>query len=113
MAYEQFTWGGTIDSGDSDVTFNVLSSKMGDGYEVRIGDGIDLKKQVEPVTIRGSKALVKQVTDFLDRHEGWRAFLYTPPDDVMGYYYCPGYRRRGFGGDNAQVSFSLVKTTKA
>ncbi|HGH7301473.1 TPA: phage tail protein, partial [Pseudomonas aeruginosa] len=41
---------------------------------------------------------IKAVMDFLDRHTGARAFLWTPPLGGLGLYTCAGYRPVNLGG---------------
>lgn len=114
MAIENFGWCPARDSGAGDVVPLTRESRMGEGYTVTMSEGINPWKQTHPVTIRGSKAMVKEVMDFLDRHGGYKAFTFTPPLGRQGYYYAPnGYKPLPLGGDNAQVSMVLVQTFKA
>ena len=62
-----------------EIRHRTLSAKFGDGYEQAAGDGINTKVQRWPLTFSGSKAEILAIQDFLDRHGGWKRFLWTPP----------------------------------
>lgn len=78
MAIETFTWA-TESGGEGDITFATRSAQFGDGYKQLVSEGLNSKSQSWPVSITGPAATIKAAMDFLDRHAGARAFLWTPP----------------------------------
>ncbi|MBR7961422.1 phage tail protein [Burkholderia vietnamiensis] len=97
MADETFTW--SVRTGDTgQIDFKVRAAPFGDGYQQRVGDGINAKRAKWPITVVGTLAEVQPITDFLDRHAGVKAFLWTSPLGVSGRYTCASYSpRRGAG----------------
>ncbi|WP_410963171.1 phage tail protein [Salmonella sp. SAL04292] len=45
----------------------------------------------------------------MDRHEGYRSFLWTPPGGVQGRYRCNGYKLRPLGAGLHELSFTFVQ----
>lgn len=78
MAIETFPWA-TESGGEGDITFATRSAQFGDGYKQLVSEGLNSKSQSWPVSITGPAATIKAAMDFLDRHSGARAFLWTPP----------------------------------
>ncbi|END0094500.1 phage tail protein [Pseudomonas aeruginosa] len=97
MAIETFTWT-TESGGEGDITFATRSAQFGDGYKQLVSEGLNSKSQSWPVSITGPAATIKAAMDFLDRHAGARAFLWTPPLGGLGFYTCAGYRPVNLGG---------------
>ena len=97
MADETFTW--AVRTGDSgQIDFKVRAASFGDGYQQLVGDGINSKRAKWPVTVIGTLMEVQPVIDFLDRHGGAKAFLWTSPIGVQGRYVCASYvPKRGAG----------------
>ncbi|KPE40985.1 phage tail protein [Pseudomonas aeruginosa] len=80
------------------MTFATRSAQFGDGYKQLVSEGLNSKSQSWPVSITGPAATIKAAMDFLDRHAGARAFLWTPPLGGLGFYTCAGYRPVNLGG---------------
>ncbi|SFX17813.1 Phage-related protein [Pseudomonas sp. NFACC49-2] len=87
MAIETFTW--PTQRGESpEITYRVRTTRFGGGYKQTAGDGPNNKEDSYPITFSGSKARVKEIMDFLDRHAGNKAFLWTTPLGELGLFTC-------------------------
>ncbi|MGX5725680.1 phage tail protein [Metapseudomonas otitidis] len=78
----------------------VLENRFGDGYVQRIGVGLNNQSQQWSVSVTGTfgqRNDIAPVRAFLDRHQGWRSFLWTPPGGEQGLYIANGYRTRAQG----------------
>lgn len=65
----------------------VLENRFGDGYVQRIGVGLNNQSQQWSVSVTGTfgrRNDIAPVRAFLDRHQGWRSFLWTPPAASRG-----------------------------
>lgn len=85
---ETFNW--LINVGaEADVQQETLESQFGDGYSQALGVGINNQKQVWNVEVTGTYGGnhdIADIRDFLDRHKGFRSFLWTPPGGKQGRY---------------------------
>ncbi len=109
MAIERFTWK-TEKGAEGDIAQRVRTKKFGDGYEQAVADGINNKAQSWPVTFTGMKARAKEIMAFLDRHQGSKAFLWTPPLGDLGLYKCGGYRAAHRGGQVYAITATFEQT---
>ncbi|MNJ71201.1 phage tail protein [Pseudomonas sp. R32] len=109
MAIETFTW--PVQTGEQgDVTFAVRTKRFGDGYEQSVGESLNNRSQSWPVSYTGQKTRVKQIMDFLDRHKGSKAFLWTPPMGELGLYKCASYKPSNRGGIVYTISATFTQT---
>lgn len=93
---------------DGEVTQNTWENDFGDGYTQAGGIGINTKRQIWNMTYSGLLAPgsdLKGVWEFLDRHEGYKSFLWTPPGGVQGRYRCNGYKPRPLGAGLYTLTF--------
>jgi len=106
MAIERFSW--PIEKGATgSIKPRTRSKQFGDGYSQSVSDGINNKVQSWPISYTGSADRVKEIIAFLDRHQGAKAFLWTPPLGELGLYKCPdGYQPSHKGG----AVYSLAAT---
>lgn len=87
MAIETFTW--STQHGDApEITYRVRTAQFGDGYKQVASDGPNNKEDSYPITYTGSLARVQEIMDFLDRHAGAKAFLWTTPLGQLGLFSC-------------------------
>ncbi|HCF6345162.1 phage tail protein [Pseudomonas aeruginosa] len=86
---------------------------FGDGYVQSGGTGINTRSETwDGMTIIGRLEAGDDLLGaraFLDRHEGYRSFLWTPPGGVQGRYRCNGYKLRPLGGGLYELSFTFVQ----
>lgn len=110
---ETFTWSPEQQNVTEEVQFRVLSAKFGDGYEQSAGDGLNTKESTWPLTFFGTKERIDQIRAFLDGHEGWRAFLWTPPRETQAIAVkCKAYSRPHGGGDTWRLSATFERGFK-
>ncbi|WP_080220362.1 phage tail protein [Salmonella enterica] len=85
---------------DSEPQVTVV--KFGDGYEQRRPTGINNNLKKYSVTIRVDREHTSYLEEFLSRHNGAKAFLWTPPYDYRQIrVVCSRWRSRA----------GLIKTT--
>lgn len=85
---------------DGEVKQSTWENDFGDGYIQAGGTGINTKSQTWSLShtgllVAGEEALA--IRDFLDRHEGYRTFFWTPPGGAQGRYRAKGYKIRPRG----------------
>ncbi|MBC2680630.1 phage tail protein [Pseudomonas baltica] len=85
MAVEEFTWCARID-GTSTPEYRVRTSKFGDGYEQVAGDGLNNRSDSWALTFAVGEKAALEIKAFLDRHGGFKSFLWTPPLGELGFY---------------------------
>lgn len=85
MAVETFTWCPKVEP-TSAPEYRVRSSKFGDGYEQVVGDGINNKVDGWPLTFVVAETGAVEIKAFLDRHGGFRSFLWTPPLGQLSFF---------------------------
>ena len=100
---QTFVWTPLLEATGS-ASFSVLSARYGDGYEQTAKNGINNKSQSWPLTFRGKDTKIRPIRDFLDAHEGARAFLWTPPLGAQGYYKCRTYTLKPLGLNNYELA---------
>ncbi|WP_295460507.1 phage tail protein [uncultured Pseudomonas sp.] len=98
MAVETFTWDPRPDA-EGTATYRTRKTPLGDGYAQVVGDGLNNKSQSWPLTFKGGEATIVAIRDFLDRHAGYRSFLWTPPLGAVGFYIAGEHRLAAHGAD--------------
>ena len=103
--------------------YAVLSAPMGDGYVQRAGDGINTRRDSWNLTARGfwsslnnpscTNGLgqnVKGITEFIDRHQGYKSFQWTAPDGTDAYWTCAGVAKVKESPRVMSLTFTFVRT---
>lgn len=73
----------------------VLLSKFGDGYEQRLGDGINLITRKWSISfISKTIAQADAIDAFFVARNGIEAFNWTPPSGIPGVWICRTWNRR-------------------
>lgn len=62
-----------------DTALKVKKTKFGDGYQQKAGYGINAKDITWNIVVDNDGPVVKAAREFLDRHEGYIPFQWTPP----------------------------------
>lgn len=96
--------------GDGEVSQRIWENEFGDGYVQAGGIGINTKSQVWNLSHTGLLAEGEElpgIWQFLDRHEGYKAFEWTPPGGSAGRYRVNGYKPKALGGDLYTLSFTF------
>lgn len=111
MATETFTWCPLIDP-VGDVQHRTLRAQFGDGYAQVAADGINARSESWPLSFVGRLSAIAPIRAFLDRHGGWRAFLWTPPAGQLSQYRAAAYQLRAHGGDIYTLSVTFTEAHK-
>lgn len=85
MAVETFTWCPKLET-TSTPEYRIRSSKFGNGYEQVVGDGPNNKVDVWPVSFVVRESVALEIKAFLDRHAGFKSFMWTPPLGELSFY---------------------------
>ena len=81
------------------VSFRTLSAQFGDGYAQVAQDGINSRVESWPLEFFGTQAETAPIKAFLDRHGGWKGFLWTPPLGQQSVFLMDGgYQLVPLGG---------------
>ena len=76
------------------VTPRVIRTSFGDGYSQRVGDGLNVNKQMWTVEWVETIANIDTLEDFLEDKEGATAFEWTPPRQSTELkFICTGWVR--------------------
>ena len=89
----------------------VLLGKFGDGYEQRVGDGINLRPRKWSLTFNTrTDAEMSPILAFLRARNGVEAFDWTDPDGVAGKFVCRSWTRLPvrYGINNLSAVFEEV-----
>lgn len=70
------------------IEYRTTSVQFGDGYQQESAEGINNKKEEYSVRVHAYEAEAKKIKDFFDRHNGYKAFFWTPPLGTIGLYRC-------------------------
>ncbi len=93
------------------ITFNTLKAQFGDGYSQRGKQGINHRVEEWPLTFSLPDDECAAIAEFLDAHQGHRAFLWTPPFGIENKYICERYTgpsRIGRAHSALQCTFKRV-----
>lgn len=96
---------------DGDISQRTWENDFGDGYAQAGGTGINGKSQSWSAShtgllVDGEEA--KEIVKFLDRHEGYKTFFWTPPGGAQGRYRAKGYKLRAKGApDLVTISWTF------
>ncbi|MGN5354327.1 phage tail protein [Ralstonia sp. L16] len=85
MAIDTFTWIPLVDP-QGTTNYRTRKAQFGDGYDQEVPDGINNAVDSWPLSFRDTGAVIAQIKAFLDAHGGSRAFYWTPPLGVQGYF---------------------------
>jgi phage-related protein len=83
-----------------DVTQKTWENEFGDGYVQAGGIGINTKSESWSISVTGKMKpgeVLQNVRDFLDRQEGYKSFVWTPPGGTQGKYRANGYQLATIG----------------
>ncbi|WP_111860197.1 phage tail protein [Acinetobacter sp. CFCC 10889] len=110
MSNRKFTHCTLLDGNSTTNTFNVLSSKFGDGYEQHVSIGINNKKGQWNFSKKGSEAEILEIEAFFDDHNGADSFLWDhPKDGEIRVKTDTQYQAVCLGGDLWQISTTFYQ----
>ncbi|WPU24517.1 phage tail protein [Cedecea neteri] len=111
MPIETFSWSPRVNP-SSTVTFRTRKAQFGDGYEQVSGDGLNPRSQQWDLNFVGSEEYIREIKNFLDRHQGTKAFLWNPPLEQPGLFRCEEFKPTPMGGDNHSLSAKFIQAYK-
>lgn len=107
-----FSWDPRLDP-VGQKSFRVLVAQFGDGYAQRVGDGINTQSQSWPLEFAGDSREIRPIRAFLDAHEGFRSFLWTPPLGEQSSFVAPeGYTLKPHGGGVFTLSVTFREAAR-
>lgn len=71
----------------------VLEARFGDGYQQRVGDGINAMPRSWSVSFSQPIQVIDEIEDFLRAAHGVSAFNWTPPRGGAGLFICQQWDR--------------------
>lgn len=72
----------------------VLTAKFGDGYEQRVGDGINIRSRSWQLVFKQRTSTeMAPIIAFLRAQNGITAFDWTDPDGVAGKFVCRDWQK--------------------
>ena len=110
MSNRKFPYKTLLEGNSETQTFNVLSSKFGDGYEQHVSVGINNKKGQWTFSKTGTKAEILEIEAFFDDHKGADFFLWDHPlDGEVRVKTDTQYQATCLGGDIWQISTTFYQ----
>lgn len=108
MAIEKFSW--PTQRGETpEISYRTRESRFGGGYRQVVGDGPNNKEDSYPITVTGTKAQVRKIMEFFDRHGGAKAFLWATPLGDLGLFTCADPKPTPVGGGRFKVSATFAR----
>lgn len=95
-----FTWAPAFGAALA-VQPRVRKATFGDGYQQRIGDGINAQPRAWSLTFTQDKANIDAIEAFLVAAGGVASFDWTPPTGAAGKWICASWNRQHIA-NNAQ-----------
>ncbi|ORM66128.1 phage tail protein [Pantoea rwandensis] len=111
MAIEVFTWCPRINA-EADIKFNTRKVQFGDGYTQVAGNGLNTRSQEWSLSFTGTEAYIKAIKDFLDAHEGTKAFQWQPPLEDIGLFRCDTYKTTPLGNKKYNLDATFEQAFK-
>jgi phage-related protein len=96
-------------SSSSQEESRVLVTSYGDGYQQRIGDGINIRKRIWNVTFNGTAEYTNEIRDFLRTSNGVDSFDWTPPDGEAGKWICTSWNKTYFSSAVHSIKATFVE----
>ncbi|UVL70598.1 phage tail protein [Pseudomonas protegens] len=93
-----------------EIKHRTWENEFGDGYVQSGGTGINGKSQEWTHQAAGSLEAgqeLRLMRDFLDRHEGYKSFFWTPPGGTLGRYKVKDYKLDPQGAGLFRISFTM------
>jgi len=112
IVYDTFVWCPSTQS-SADGTFSTLTAQFGDGYAQEAGNGLHTESQNWNLMFVGKSPTIAPILNFIKIHQGYRAFLWTPPlSDEPRYYKVKTYSLNPSGADVFSLSLTFTEAFK-
>ena len=69
----------------------VKKAVFGDGYQQRVGDGINRTARLLSLSFEGTQADIDAIDLFLSTEDGITSFDFTPPSGAAGKFICSAW----------------------
>lgn len=104
-----FTWIPNY-SASVDIEPAVIRAKFGDGYEQRVGDGINNQARKWAVAFTLAPSDITVIDNFLKARYGVESFDWTPPSESTGKWVCRSWKKSkdNYGQDTLSATFEEV-----
>ena len=112
MSNLKFTWCQDLEGNNQTESFNVLSSKFGDGYEQNISVGINNRTGQWSYSRTAKKAEILEIKAFFDAHKGADSFLWDSPLDGEVRVVAGDYTTISLGGGIWSISTTFTQDFK-
>ena len=104
-----FIWFPTYSGTSADIGFKVRTASFGDGYQQRVGDGINTLKRVWNMTFELPKPQTDAIEAFLYTLEGVGSFDWTPPTGPPGKWICPSWKPAAVGYNSYSIALTFTE----
>lgn len=83
---------------------NVTSTRLGDGYELRISNVINAVPEKWSLKFTNALAGALEIDSFLRARAGSEAFTWTTPEGVTGVFVCREWRKNRMNGGITEIT---------
>lgn len=108
MAVETFSWCPKVTS-QVDTSFRTRKAQFGDGYTQVAGDGINPVTPQWSVSFTGDEAYIQAIKNFLNRHTGWKSFIWKPPIEPSGLWRAESFQISTHGNKKYTLSSTFIQ----
>jgi phage-related protein len=87
----------------------ILNTQFGDGYEQRIGDGINNTRQVWQLNFSATQADITAIDSFLSEKNGVDSFTWTPSGESEIRVKCSDWNRSRNSPNSGTISTTFTQ----
>lgn len=109
MTKPTFSWNPDLGARQS-IKPNVAQTKFGDGYELRIKQGLNYKPKTWELSFTGNSGEILPILAFLDARGGSESFLWSDPLGNTALYVCRAWssNQQNFGVYSITATFEQI-----
>lgn len=109
MAAQVFNW--IADNGATgESQYRTRSVQFGDGYSQSVGDGINSKTQIWPLSFTKNRVDSEAIIAFIDQHQGYKAFQWAPPLGTASLWKVTQSTNTPLGGGIYRISATFEQS---
>lgn len=91
-------------------TIRTRKAQFGDGYSQEAADGINVRQQVWNISWEGNFDQARLIADFFNRHDGYKAFYWTPPNQSIPLKFtCKEWQEIPHVGSQVKISATFTQ----
>lgn len=87
----------------------VITAQFGDGYQQRIGDGINTNPRSWSLRFTRLTADIDAIDAYLSSHKGTASFDWLPPHGATGKWICPEWTRTEHSDNAQEISATFIE----